>query len=282
MKNLTLITGLLAALALALPAGAANAAVVSLDGTDDYMSFGGTGVPTGNAVFSVEAWINTDTADKPGANEGQIVYFWGNESSDNSHGLVLKDATHSAVPDQVNFFVWAQPNATLTQTTTDLANPTGGPNGDGWRYLAVTYDGSLRTIYVDGALEDSVADTSMTIAAANYMIGKRPGGEAFDGLIDEVRIWNKALSAGEIAAQWNQKLTGSESGLVAYFDFENGTTDVAGGNNTGTLFNGASIDLNSNAPLVFEAATIPEPASLAVWALGALGLVWYRRGGRRR
>lgn len=52
----------------------------------------------------------------------------------------------------------------------------------------------------------------------------------FHGSIDELRVWNVARSTAEIQGVMNTELNGDESGLVAYYTFNQG---VAGGDNTG-------------------------------------------------
>lgn len=46
--------------------------------------------------------------------------------------------------------------------------------------------------------------------------------QAFAGLIDEVNIWNRAITEEEVKLVYNLKLTGKESGLVGYWKFEEG------------------------------------------------------------
>ena len=55
----------------------------------------------------------------------------------------------------------------------------------------------------------------------------------FTGQLDEVRIWNIALSQSQIQSQMNQPLTGTESGLVGYYNFsnQNGNDSSPTGNN---------------------------------------------------
>ena len=50
----------------------------------------------------------------------------------------------------------------------------------------------------------------------------------FDGQMDEVRIWSTTRSATEIQSLMNSELCGTETGLIAYYDFNQGT---AGGSN---------------------------------------------------
>ena len=87
-----------------------------------------------------------------------------------------------------------------------------------WHHIAGTYDGNEVVLYVDG-LEVASAPRSGQIATNNSALnlGNRANADrAFDGSIDEVRIWDRALTASEIAANRMTELTGSEPGRVAY------------------------------------------------------------------
>jgi hypothetical protein len=67
--------------------------------------------------------------------------------------------------------------------------------------LAVTYDGTNMRLYVNGALVRSVLRSGAILSSAGALhIGGNEvwGGEFYAGLIDEVRIYNRALSAEEI------------------------------------------------------------------------------------
>src|SRR5205085_1449442 len=71
------------------------------------------------------------------------------------------------------------------------------------------------------------------------------GGAHYKGLIDEVRIWNVARAQGQIAADMNRRLAGSESGLVAYYQFDEQAgattiTDSSGNGHVGTLGGGVA------------------------------------------
>jgi hypothetical protein len=82
----------------------------------------------------------------------------------------------------------------------------GSPTTDRWVHMVGTYDGSMMRLYVDGVQIGSspltgnilVDNNPVTIGAAeNYGEGT-PLGDRFNGLIDEVRIYNRALSATEV------------------------------------------------------------------------------------
>ena len=74
-----------------------------------------------------------------------------------------------------------------------------------WTHLAATYDGAQLRLYVNGTLAGSRAQTgNMTVSSAPLRIGGNAvWSEFFAGLIDEVRVYNRALSAAEIQADMN-------------------------------------------------------------------------------
>jgi hypothetical protein len=60
------------------------------------------------------------------------------------------------------------------------------------------------------------------------------------GCIDEIAIWSRSFTAGEIAASWNLPLSGDENGLVGYWKFDDGTADDSTANgHHGALLAGA-------------------------------------------
>jgi hypothetical protein len=73
---------------------------------------------------------------------------------------------------------------------------------DEWHHVAAVFDGATMMIYLDGALDNSVPTTeALEISDANVLIGTNPDelGRYWDGLIDEVFIYNRALTEDEIA-----------------------------------------------------------------------------------
>jgi len=72
---------------------------------------------------------------------------------------------------------------------------------DTWHHIVGMYDGSFLRIYVDGVLENSVASTGTISADVEYShLGARLGNQLWlSGIVDDVRIYSRALSADEIA-----------------------------------------------------------------------------------
>ena len=85
--------------------------------------------------------------------------------------------------------------------STSAVGPTALPV-NAWTHLAMTYDGAQVSLFVNGTIVRTVARTGSMSNSANPL---RIGGNAvwtefFNGRIDEVRIYNRALTAGEIQA----------------------------------------------------------------------------------
>ena len=83
------------------------------------------------------------------------------------------------------------------------------PAAGQWQHLAATYDGSTARFYVDGT---QVASRSVgyPIGSSNaWRIGAygSPAGGFFDGLVDDVRIYNRSLSAAEVQTDMNLPVT---------------------------------------------------------------------------
>jgi hypothetical protein len=105
-----------------------------------------------------------------------------------------------------------------------------------WHHVAGTYDGSQLKIYVDGALavvEDYVG--SIDLSAHSLVIGtnSEAAGRFSEGIIDEVMIYSRALSAGEVAYLTGQR-SGSTAVAVENASFElPGTEKIKGWNGEG-------------------------------------------------
>jgi hypothetical protein len=80
-------------------------------------------------------------------------------------------------------------------------------DNNGWHHVALAYDGSHVTFYVDGVADPSLSANQSSLASftnAVLNIGYSDNGlDRFVGDIDEVRIYNRALSASEISALYN-------------------------------------------------------------------------------
>ncbi|TAG06928.1 MAG: LamG domain-containing protein, partial [Cytophagia bacterium] len=101
-----------------------------------------------------------------------------------------------------------------------------------WVHVAAVYNGTNRIIYRNGVVigTDAITGGINTGGGASLMIGSLSGGQAFNGNIDEFRFWNVARTQAQIQSGMTTELAGTETGLVAYYNFNQG---VANGTNTG-------------------------------------------------
>ena len=103
-----------------------------------------------------------------------------------------------------------------------------------WHHMAFVNTGSATNVYINGNLLGSIPGSFGTATLQQLTLGQAinaSGNEtAFNGSLDEVRIWNTQRTAADIQANMNNTLTGTETGLVAEFGFDEG---VPGGNNSG-------------------------------------------------
>lgn len=69
----------------------------------------------------------------------------------------------------------------------------------GWHHVAYTFDGTTRRLYVDGTATDMSTMTGDTGAVTVGQIGSY-GTQNFAGTLDEIRVYNRALTAGEVTS----------------------------------------------------------------------------------
>src|SRR6185503_8861151 len=105
-----------------------------------------------------------------------------------------------------------------------------------WQHYAWVYSGSQLTLYLNGNVVGSIAASgTITNTAIPFAIGKNTltgFNFYYNGRIDEVSLWNKALSQAEVQDIMANELLGTESNLQLYYKFNQG---VPAGNNTSIL-----------------------------------------------
>ena len=129
----------------------------------------------------------------------------------------------------------------LIGSTGSLAvDSTNTVDDDSYHHIVVTYDGNevaagLKT-YIDGSLEtpiivvDSLSGSIVT--AVDFRLGNRENSDQdYDGLLDEVGIWNRELTSGNVTSLYN-----SDSGLaLEFYSLDDPTIEP----NTGFVFSSA-------------------------------------------
>jgi PKD repeat protein len=182
---------------------ATTTAAITVGEADVSLQFDGSSfatLPLGSAqsltAFTLEAWVKSE-------NEGGTVVSLGN-------GAVTIDLlpTTNTVRLQVK-------GASTTANASNLAAT--------WRHIAVGYDGgtaATAVLYLDGVALTNAPVTG-AIAADGLTIG-----QGFRGKLGDVRIWSEARSAPAIASSKDQRLAGTETNLLGYWQLAEGTGQV--------------------------------------------------------
>ncbi len=102
-----------------------------------------------------------------------------------------------------------------------------------WQHFAFVFDGSTIKLYQNGILKgSSAASGAITNPAISFAIGKSilaGFNFVYGGRIDEITLWNKALTQVEVQDMIDNELAGTEPDLQLYYKFNQG---VPGGDNT--------------------------------------------------
>ncbi len=219
---------------------------LALDGVDDYVQ-----LPAGvyfNGDFTFECWVKLNVF----SNWARIIDF----------GAGSGVATNQVL---FGFISGNTPNGYIDGS--NFAFPS-GIELNKWTHLAITQSGTTLTGYINGV---SVLTTTIT-APANVtrnscLIGKSNyTGDANSNMsLDEFRIWNYARSTTQILGSMNTEMLGSEPGLVAYYNFNQG--------NPNTSNAGVSTLLNETSSLSTYNGTLTNFAlsgSTSNWVVGKI------------
>lgn len=196
-----------------LVAATSNSGALSFNGTNQYVL--ATSNPlalTGMTNITWMAWINP-------ADLATTRYFLSKQDQN-----YFRVYTNSKV---LAGFRINSTNSNLLSTSSLTANK--------WYHLAASYDGSNQALYLNGVQDAVMAKTgplSLATALTSFQIGAaNPTLNFFNGKIDDVRIYGRALSADEIAAIYNNGngsvVSSSETGLVLAWTLNEGTGDFA-------------------------------------------------------
>jgi len=102
-----------------------------------------------------------------------------------------------------------------------------------WQHFVLTYDGATLSLYHNGVFVGSQpASGVITNSFIPFLIGTLPWTSAdflLYGQMDEVSLWNTALTAQQVACMYSNGINANSPGLEMYFDFNQG---IPGGTNT--------------------------------------------------
>jgi len=209
---------------------------LTFDGGDDQITIPDNANQNGGTNLTIEAWINPTSL----PHGGTILQ---KRTSGNIGGYVFEPTQPSGggQPNGLQFVI-------MIGGVYSFLNPANVVQPNVWQHVAATYDGAFMRIYVNGV---EVANKPQTGAidnvAAPVVIGRNVvGSNAFQGKIDEISVYNRALTAAEIQSISNADLAGKykaqatvPSDIAAWYPADGNTNDLQAANNA-TLQGGAT------------------------------------------
>ncbi|MBL7141902.1 hypothetical protein ISS21_02305, partial [Patescibacteria group bacterium] len=157
------------------------------DGVDDYVDITlGSSLSSGSESYTVSMWVYPE-------NIGQQSFFTRGELSPNQLLAIVYYPTGGGL--RVNHY------GNDLQTSQTLSN-------NQWHHIAVTYDGSITTLYLNGSVVDSLSSGSLNLQNTFTRLGdyRDTFYNNFDGRIDNVAIYNRAKIASEIQSDYEKRI----------------------------------------------------------------------------
>jgi Ca2+-binding RTX toxin-like protein len=200
---------------------------VSFDGVDDLITVPAAADLNLSKTFTIEAWVRPDTLTP-------YDTMLTKEAAGSKTFSLIPEGDHVAPKFEV----------AKTASSMNTINATSQLPLNAWSHVALTFNGETLRLYVNGSQVTTIPQSTLYNAEGPLQIGGNlVHGEHFDGSVDEIRIYNRTLSAtevkgdGEAAVGWNP-----QSRLVAAYSFDEGSGTVAHdavGAHDGTLEKGA-------------------------------------------
>lgn len=185
------------------------------DKEDDYCVLDGGGQYVSGEAITMAGWFYCDELAY-----GQGYYGLRSGSGDEFYVIQLSDGVMEC-------------RLSLGGTLYEFVGPAGTAIPQVWQHVSWIYDGSSVKLYMNAQLVgSSPASGSFSNPGVSFAIGKSILGSfnfVYGGRVDEVTLWNKALTSAELQAMMDDELTGTEENLQLYYKFNQGEP---GGNNT--------------------------------------------------
>lgn len=162
---------------------------IQFDGVNDFVQAADSNSLDITAAGTIEAWVKVSAL-----NRWHSVIAKGNVNNDNAHNYALE---------LNNLNRWQC--ALGAGGSSRLLSSTSGPAVNTWVHVACVWTGTQLRLYING-VQNATVTQNLTVAAntAPLYIGQFGGNaDQLQGVIDEVRIYNRALTTAEIVTDMN-------------------------------------------------------------------------------
>ncbi len=183
---------------------------LNFDGTNDYVSIPSDSQTNLTNGVTLSAWA-----------------YWTGSASASNKAIIIKSFTSSWVSPYIDYGLRVEGTTNTvsfqisdaSNTNRSIASRT-ALQANNWYHIVGTYDGSNLRIYINGKLETSTVLSASTLASSTQpiIIGSDAAGDAFPGKIDEVKLYNYALTSDEVKQDYNHgssQVLGSTSTTAA-------------------------------------------------------------------
>jgi hypothetical protein len=153
---------------------------LDFDGTNDFVEIPDDPGLSITGAITIAAWTNMRTT-----SSGEMAIL-------SKGGWATNDLPYELTEERGGVIFW--------QFYNDAGRDSNSPSAGEWHHIAATYDGKVFKCYIDGVLAQEWAYAgAMPKNTASVTIGRRSrGGTFFNGMIDDVRLYDRALTAGQI------------------------------------------------------------------------------------
>ncbi len=175
---------------------------VSFDGINDYISL--PAINASGSGFTVAMWVRTSSF-RP---SDQQFLSKATGTSEQQHDWMLGLSSGRRLRFRLK----------SNGVTTTLTAYSGDLPQDTWYHATATYDGTRMRLYVNGVEVGSTSKSGAVAMNANVPVnlGRNPDGARYmNGVLDDVRIYNRALTPAEIGAADEQSLTRRARGALS-------------------------------------------------------------------
>ena len=170
-----------------------------LDGSNDRIYSDSFSLP--RDAFTMSLWFNPDLTMDNNSDRMELIHW---QTLQRPHLTFNKEGDGTI---RLHVKVDGQAYEDVKTQTTSWTTST-------WYNIAVIFDGTNFSIYVNGDLENTVAHPGTNDSTSGIYLGshRNNGDLSFDGKLDDVRIYDRALSSEEIVAIYEVGLAGHEYG----------------------------------------------------------------------